>query len=109
MDSIEDIILDRDGRNISALRPHLRERFCDDAAAMVYDCPGTAIIVTGFHILAAGATETDGPPGAIAIGRALQKLGNEVVLRDGPLYGACDGRRWWDGKTQVHRLSHRES
>ena len=79
MNSIEDIILDRDGRNISALRPHLPERFCDDAAAMVYDCPGTAIIVTGFHILAAGATETDGPPGAIAIGQALQKLGNEVV------------------------------
>ena len=79
MNSIEDIVLDRDGRNISALRPHLPERFCDDAAAMVLEHPGTAIIATGFYILAAGATETDGPPGAIAIGDALQKLGYEVV------------------------------
>lgn len=79
METIEDIILGRDGRNISALRPHLPERFCDDAAAMAFDCPGTAMIATGFHILAAGATETDGPPGAIAIGNALQALGREVV------------------------------
>ncbi len=79
MKTIEDIVLDRDGRNISALRPHLPETFCDDAAAMVLEHPGTAIIATGFYILAAGATETDGPPGAIVIGDALQKLGWEVV------------------------------
>ncbi|MCH2320313.1 MAG: DUF4392 domain-containing protein [SAR202 cluster bacterium] len=79
MDTVEDIILDRDGRNISALRPHIPARFCDDAATMILDNPGTVLITTGFYILLAGATETDGPPGAIAIGNALQKLGYEVI------------------------------
>ena len=77
--TVEDIILDRDGRGISALRPHLPPDFCDQAAGLVLDHPGTAIVITGFYILAAGATETDGPPGAIVIGDALQYLGYEVV------------------------------
>jgi hypothetical protein len=77
--SIEDIILDRDGRGISGLRPYLPEDFCDEAAGLVLDHPGTAAIVTGFYILTAGATETDGPPGAVVIGDALQTLGYKVV------------------------------
>ena len=77
--SIEDIILDRDRRGISQLRPHLPPDFCDQAAGLILDSPGTAVIVTGFYILAAGATETDGPPGAIVIGRALASIGYEVV------------------------------
>ena len=77
--SIEDIILDRDQRGISALRPHLPEDFCDQAGTLVLEHPGTAVIVTGFYILAAGATETDGPPGAIVIGDALQSIGFDVV------------------------------
>ena len=77
--SIEDIILDNDRRGISALRAHLPEDFCDQAAALVLEHPGTAIITTGFYILAAGAVETDGPAGAIVIGNALQSLGFDVV------------------------------
>jgi hypothetical protein len=77
--SIEDIILDRDRRGISKLRPYLPGNFVDDAAQLILDNPGTAVIVTGFYILTAGAAETDGPPGAIVIGNALQKLGYEVV------------------------------
>lgn len=77
--SIEDIILDRDRRGISKLRPYLPSDFCDQAAQIIHDNPGPAIIVTGFYILAAGAAETDGPPGAIVIGKALQTLGREVV------------------------------
>ena len=77
--SIEDIILDHDRRGISALRSHLPEDFCDEAASLVLKHPGTAVIVTGFYILAAKATETDGPPGAIVIGDTLQSLGYEVV------------------------------
>ena len=77
--SIEDIILDRDRRGISALRPHLPEDFCGQAAELILQNPGTAIIVTGFYILAAEATETDGPPGAIVIGNALQSIGYQVV------------------------------
>ena len=77
--SIDDIILDRDRRGISKLRPHMPEEFCDRAAGLILDHPGTVLIVTGFYILAAGSTETDGPPGAIAMGNALQELGYEVI------------------------------
>ena len=77
--SIEDVILDRDRRGISALRQHLPEDYCDRAARLILDHPGTAIVVTGFYILGARATETDGPPGAIVIGDALQSVGYEVV------------------------------
>ncbi|MCI0441493.1 MAG: DUF4392 domain-containing protein [Chloroflexi bacterium] len=77
--TIEDIILDRDRRGVTALRPHLPADYCDQAARLILDNPGTAIIVNGFYILAAGKPETDGPPGAVAIGNALQKLGYTVV------------------------------
>jgi len=77
--TIENIVLDRDKRGIAALRPHLPADYCDRAARVVLDNPGTAIIVTGFYIVSAGATETDGPPGAVAIGDALQSIGYEVV------------------------------
>lgn len=76
--SIEDIILDRDRRGIAALRPHLAPNFCDLASDVVLDNPGSVGIVTGFYTLAAGATETDGPPGAIAIANALGTVGREV-------------------------------
>jgi hypothetical protein len=77
--TIEDIILDRDRRGIADLRPHMTPDFCDQAAELVLDNPGTALIVTGFYILTAGAPETDGPPGAIAIGNALEAIGYRVV------------------------------
>jgi hypothetical protein len=77
--SVEDIILDRDRRGISELRPHLPPDFCDRASDVVLDNPGTVAIVTGFYILTAGATETDGPPGAVAMGRAVEALGREAV------------------------------
>ncbi len=77
--SIEDIILDNDRRGISALRAHLPDDFCDQAGSLVLEHPGTAIVITGFYILAAGAVETDGPAGAIVIGDALRALGNDVV------------------------------
>ena len=76
--TIEDIILDHDQRGISALRPHLPEDFCTQAAQHILDHPGETLIVTGFYILSAGKHETDGPPGAIAIGKALHALGRKV-------------------------------
>ena len=77
--TIEDIILDRDRRGISQLRRHLPADFCDRAARLILDNPGVALIATGFYILDAGLVETDGPPGALAIGNALERLGYEVV------------------------------
>jgi hypothetical protein len=76
--TIEDIILRHDQRGVSALRPHLPEDFCTQAAQYIIDHPGDVLIATGFYILSAGKHETDGPPGAIAIGNALQALGRKV-------------------------------
>ena len=76
--TIEDTILSSDRRGVSKLREYLADDFCDRAAALILGHPGPAIIVTGFYILASHASETDGPPGAVAIGRALAALGREV-------------------------------
>ncbi len=81
--SIEDIILNHDCRGISALRPFLPSSFCDDAARFILEKSGsrnkTALITTGFFTLSAEAPETDGPPGTIALAKALQQLGFEVI------------------------------
>jgi hypothetical protein len=64
---------------VAALRPHLPAEFCHQAAQHIVDHPGTVAVATGFYILMSGSPETDGPPGAIAIGNALQALGRRVV------------------------------
>jgi hypothetical protein len=76
---IENIVLSRDHRGISALRPYMPPDFCARAATLILDHPGTALIATGFFVPTAGATETDGPPGAVALGRALAVLGYRVA------------------------------
>ena len=77
--TIEDVILGQDQRGISALRPYLSQDYCTQAARYVLDNSGTTLIITGFYILAGKGPETDGPPGALAIGRALEALGRRVV------------------------------
>ena len=77
--SIEDIILGNDQRGVASLRPHLPERFCEDAARFALSDPGTTLIATGFYISMTGSPEADGPPGALALGRALESLGQRVV------------------------------
>ena len=77
--SIEDTILEHDMRGVSELRSHLPPDFCTQAAQHILDNPGRVVIVTGFYILSAGKHETDGPPGAIAIGNALEALGRTVT------------------------------
>ena len=76
--TIEEIILADDQRGVSELRLHLPPDFCSQAAHYILDHPGDVLIATGFYILSAGKPETDGPPGAIAIGNALQALGRRV-------------------------------
>ena len=72
--TLEELILSQDKRGISKLKDSLPENFCFDAAQFVLDNPGKV-----FYILSAKAAETDGPPGAIAIGNALEELGYEVI------------------------------
>ena len=97
--TIEDIILDHDQRGISALRPHLPEDFCTQAAQHILDHPGETLIATGFYILSAGKHETDGPPGAIAIGKALHALGRKVCyvadLHTAPMLRESLGDQAW--------------
>ncbi len=75
--TIEDIILSGDTRGVSRLRRKLPPDFCQRAAQYVLDSEGPVIILTGFYVK--GSWETDGPPGAVAIGRALEALGREVT------------------------------
>ena len=77
--TIEDIVLADDRRGISALRGYLEISFCEAAARFLSRHAGTVLIATGFYVQRAEAPETDGPPGALAMGRALRALGNRVV------------------------------
>ena len=84
-ETIEDIILDQDKRGMLALRPHLPDDYCSQAAQFIMDHPGHVIIVTGFYVVMAGKPETDGPPGALAIGEALTHLGRTITdVSDSP-------------------------
>jgi hypothetical protein len=76
---IEDIVLQDDIRGMKALRKHMPEGWLEASAQLLLDHPGKILIATGFYILRAGNPETDGPPGAIAIGDALKSLGNTVA------------------------------
>ncbi len=40
---------------------------------------GTALITTGFYLVSSNSVETDGPPGALALGSALHRLGFAVA------------------------------
>lgn len=81
--TIEDIILKYDRRGVSVLRKLLPPEYCTQAANLILerrlDNCATAIITTGFYILSGRAAETDGPPGAVALGNALHRLGFDVV------------------------------
>lgn len=79
MATIEDIILQYDRRGMTPLRPHLPADYCTRAARCILEAPGRALIGTGFYIVRCGAPETDGPPGAYFIGRALEVLGRSVT------------------------------
>ncbi len=86
--TIEDIVLDHDRRGIGALRPHVPDDFCARAARHILRHPGPVIITTGFYILMSDAPETDGPPGAFAIGNAVRDLGHSVIyVADAPMAG----------------------
>jgi hypothetical protein len=76
--SIEEIILSNDRRGISALKRFLPLDFCKEAAKIITNKSGNALIITGFYIIGAGMPETDGPAGSLSIGHALTRLGYTV-------------------------------
>ncbi len=76
--NIDHIILQQDNRGISLLQDHLPKDRCMAAAQSILNVKGVVFIVSGFYIAKASQPETDGPPGAIALGNALQNLGYQV-------------------------------
>lgn len=83
---------DRSGRGVSLLStPPLWEE-----ASALCRAARNVLIVTGFFIRSAGAPETDGPPGAVVLARALTLMGKKVRLatdrRNFSALAACSER-----------------
>lgn len=67
---------------MARLRPYLREDYCREAGRRLYARCKRVLVLTGF--LVGGRGETDGPPGALAIARAIRSLGGEArIVSDG--------------------------
>lgn len=80
MTSFDNTILANDRRGISQLRPYVSSEMCLEAADFILEkADGCVGIVTGFYEIGPGVIETDGPPGAMALGRALAALGIKVI------------------------------
>ena len=65
------LYLDYRGRNFN---------FLHNSAKLFLDNYGKVLIVTGFPIPPMNVPETDGPPGALALYRAVQELGGEAEI-----------------------------
>jgi hypothetical protein len=74
-ETLESILLSNDTRRISLLSGYLSERYCLEAARLLLAHPARVLLCTGFFISRAMLPETDGPPGTLAIGEALIRLG----------------------------------
>lgn len=77
---IERIILARGVRGMDRLARYLPPDYCAKAAAATWGARERAILTTGFYILAAGAPETDGPPGTFFLARGLALCGSRVAF-----------------------------
>lgn len=79
MRTIEEIILQYGYRGMPVLAKSLPQNYIEQAAEEIYSWPkGKVLIATGFYV--AGYAETDGPLGAVALARALAKLGYEPIM-----------------------------
>lgn len=81
MDELERILATDPGRR--GVLPLVVPGDLTGAAQAVLDCHHI-VIATGFFVPEAGAAETDGPPGAEAIGAAARALGKQVMYLTDP-------------------------
>jgi hypothetical protein len=79
---IEDIILSHGARGMDQVRQAIPARYCTRAARLVLENKGRVLIGTGFPV--GGSFETDGPIGAIALYRVLDRLGHEPIFGCAP-------------------------
>lgn len=76
-EAVEALLVERNPRNMAALRRALAPGYCLRAAQLLQG-RRRVLIGTGFPV--AGSFETDGPLGAIALYRALESLGARCTL-----------------------------
>ena len=79
---IEDIILSHGTRGMDRIRGAVPEGYCTRAAKLILNIQGCVLIGTGFPV--GGSFETDGPIGAIALYRVLERLGHEPIFGCAP-------------------------
>jgi hypothetical protein len=79
---IEDIILSHGTRGMDRIRGAVSVGYCDRAANLILENKGRVLIGTGFPV--GGSFETDGPIGAIALYRVLDRLGHEPIFGCAP-------------------------
>jgi Domain of unknown function (DUF4392) len=82
-DPIDTIVLEGDRRGVLRLRPQLPGDAYAQAARALLAHHQRVLVLCGFTIN--GQPETDGPPGAVAIAQALERLGGKaVIVSDAP-------------------------
>jgi hypothetical protein len=79
---IEDIILSHGTRGMDRIRGAVPAGCCGRAANLILQNKGRVLIGTGFPV--GGSFETDGPIGAIALYRVLERLGYEPIFGCAP-------------------------
>jgi hypothetical protein len=79
---IEEIILSHGTRGMDRIRGAVPAGYCTRAAKLILENRGRVLIGTGFPV--EGTFETDGPVGAIALYRVLDRLGHEPVFGCAP-------------------------
>jgi hypothetical protein len=93
--AIEQLILAQGRRGMERLTPHLPPDYAARAAGALHSAR-YVLITTGFYV--EGYPETDGPPGAFFLGRALAELGARVGYVGEPyileLLRAMAGKLW---------------
>lgn len=76
--NIEEALVARNLRGMADVRPALQEGYCLRAAQTLFDARGVVLIGTGFPVT--DTFETDGPLGAIALYKTLEKVGSTPYI-----------------------------
>ena len=77
-EKVEQLLVARNPRGMQTVRRALEPGYMMRAAKMINDHSNTVLIGTGFPV--DNTFETDGPPGAIALYKAIEKLGGTPIL-----------------------------
>ena len=80
--AIEEALLSKNLRGMADIRPFLSDGYCLRAANTLFEAKGVVLIGTGFPVT--NTFETDGPLGAIALYKTLEKVGSTPYIVCGP-------------------------